>query len=204
MRVAIVDHGQCNIDSIARAVEDCGGTVIRATQADHLSHAGSIVLPGVGAFGNAMRALRQNGLDVAMARKVLEEKTPLLGICLGMHMLTRGSEESEGVPGLGWIDADVRRLVPTLATERVPHVGWNTVDLSRDAALFDGIAKDRDFYFVHSYHVVPGSQDTVLGTTAFCGRFVSAVSRDNIFGVQFHPEKSQKAGFQLLRNFLGL
>ncbi len=203
-RVAIVDYGLCNLDSIARAVEECGGRTRVTKDPRDLVDADSIILPGVGSYGDAMANLRENRLDQAMTERVRGDGVPFLGICLGMQLMAAKGVEGRGAEGLGWIDGEVRRLEPASRAERVPHVGWNEVEPAAHAPLFDGIAPGSDFYFVHSYHLDAAEADDVQGRTPYCNGFVSAVGRDNFFGVQFHPEKSQKAGFRLLANFLDL
>ena len=168
-----------------------------------LGSATRIVLPGVGAFAEAMARLRARGLDEAMAEQVTGQGIPFLGICLGMQLLaTRGTEVRE-TAGLGWIDGEVG-LLDDRPGERIPHIGWNDVEPTADSPLFQGIAPERDFYFVHSYVLRPSRPEDVAALTPYGGGFVSAVHRDNVFGVQFHPEKSQQAGFAILRNFLAL
>lgn len=203
-RVVIVDYGLCNLDSIARAVEECGGRPCVTDDPRDLADADSIILPGVGSYGDAMANLREKRLDEAMAEQVKGNGVPFLGICLGMQLMARQGNEGRGASGLGWIDGEVRKLEPAAPGERVPHVGWNEVEPVADAPLFAGIAPGIDFYFVHSYHLDDVEADDVQGRTPYCDGFVSAIARDNLFGVQFHPEKSQKAGFRLLANFLRL
>ncbi len=200
--VAIIDYGMCNLDSVARAVEECGGAALVTDQPRDLARANRIILPGVGAFPDAMRNLHARGFPAAMEEQVLGKQIPFLGICLGMQLLAERGFEVRETPGLGWIDGEVRRLEPTDEDRRIPHVGWNQVVPARPSPLFEGIAPDRDFYFVHSYAVRPAEEADVLGRTPYAGRFVSAVERGSVFGVQFHPEKSQRVGFQLLRNFM--
>ena len=203
-RVAIIDYGMCNLDSIARAIEECGGDPFVTDQASDLGSANRIVLPGVGAFPDAMGNLRELRLDVAMAEQVLQNGIPFLGICLGMQLLAERGWEVRETEGLGWLSADVRRFEPGESGDRVPHVGWNEVYPTRESALFRGVRPGADFYFVHSFHVDVSDEAQVLARTPYCGQFVSAAERDNVFAVQFHPEKSQKAGFQVLRNFLAI
>ena len=200
--VAIVDYGMCNLDSVGRAVEECGARPVVTEQPRDLAEASRIILPGVGAFPDAMRNLRDRHLDEALREQVIERQIPFLGICLGMQLLASTGLEVSETPGLGWIDGEVRRLEPAESDVRIPHVGWNEVEFPEGSPLFRGIQQRRDFYFVHSYHLQARNEGDVLARTPYCGRFVSAVHRDNIWAVQFHPEKSQKAGFQLLRNFL--
>lgn len=202
--VAIVDYGMCNLGSISRAVEECGGDAKVTDDPRDLADAERIVLPGVGAFGDGIANLRERRLDAALTEEVMGKGKPLLGICLGMQLLGGTGFESEGAQGLGWIPADVPRLEPSATERRIPHVGWNEVQHDGSSPLFRGIPSGKDFYFVHSYHVRCTDPALVLARTPYCGGFVSAIAKGLIFGVQFHPEKSQKTGFQLLRNFLSV
>lgn len=202
-RVAIVDYGMCNLDSVARAIEECGGAPIVTDSARELGTADRIILPGVGAFPDGMQNLRTRGLDVAI-REVAAGGPPLLGICLGMQLLASEGLEGSRTLGLGLIDGTVQRIASNGHAVRIPHIGWNEVDLRRPSPLFDGVASGRDFYFVHSYALVCDRPEDVLASTSYGAGFVAAVERGNVFGVQFHPEKSQKLGLQLLRNFLAL
>src|SRR5512139_919449 len=198
---AIVDYGMCNLDSVARAVDECGGQPVVTAEPKRLRDAAFIILPGVGAFSDAMEHLRRLDFVAALRDRVLGDGVPFLGICLGMQLMaTRGSEGGD-TEGLGLLPAKVVRFEPDAPTTRIPHIGWNSVEPVRPSPLFDGIAPGKDFYFVHSFHVVPESADDVLATTPYCGRFMSAIGRGALYGVQFHPEKSQKVGFRLLQNF---
>lgn len=203
-RTAVIDNGLCNLDSIVRAIEECGGDPFVTTDPSALDQASKIVLPGVGAFEDAMNNLHRSGLTEALSQFVVEQGVPFLGICLGMHLMAQGGEEGGGVEGLGWIDAHVVKMKPRSPEERVPHVGWNEVTATEGLPLFEGIRSGADFYFVHSYHVECADASLVAGTTPYCGGFASVVANRNIMGVQFHPEKSQKPGFRLLKNFLAL
>ena len=201
--VAIVDYGMCNLDSIGRAVEECGGNSLVTDNPKDLNEATHIILPGVGALPDAMENLRALGFDSALDEQVVDNSIPFLGICLGMHMMARRGFEGKETDGLGWIDADVVRLEPNGEDTRIPHIGWNEVyPTTDDSPLFENFNEGTDLYFVHSYHLKCDEEDQVLARTPYGAGFVSAVSRGNLFGVQFHPEKSQKVGFQVLRNFL--
>jgi glutamine amidotransferase len=202
-RVAIVDYGMCNLDSVRRAFEEVGARPYVTDDPGDLDIADRIVLPGVGAFPDAMRNLRARGLDEALAKQVWEKGAPFLGVCLGMQLMAAVGEEVETTDGLGWIDAKCVRFVATETDRRVPHVGWNEVTPAHASPLFAGIPPRTDFYFVHSFHVVC-SPEHVLATTPYCDGFVSAVQREQAFGVQFHPEKSQRFGLRLLENFLAV
>lgn len=202
--VAIVDYGMCNLDSVRRAVEECGGTVVVTDKAQDLKTANRIILPGVGAFPDAMRNIKDMSLDRVLYEQAIEENIPLLGICLGMQLLASKGWEGEETDGLGLIPGEVRRFVPLGADNRIPHVGWDEVHPTQESLLFKDIPPGRDFYFVHSYHFCPKNNANVLAYTPYAGRFVSVVQSGSVFGVQFHPEKSQKMGFQLLKNFLAI
>lgn len=201
-KVAIVDFGLCNLDSIFRAVEQCGGRAKVVTEHSQLSGVDNIVLPGVGTFSDAMRNLSERGLDQALTEQVIYKKIPFLGICLGMQLIANRGTEQGNHNGLGWIKGEVVKLEQRRSDERSLHIGWNEVHYSRRSDLFDGIDNKTDFYFMHSYHLVCEEMQEVVAITPYCGEFTSAVCLGHIFGVQFHPEKSQKAGFQVLRNFL--
>jgi glutamine amidotransferase len=203
-RVAIVDYHLCNVDSVRRAFETLGAKAFITDVPAELAQADRIVLPGVGAFPDAMRNLHDRGLDDALALQVLEEGAPFLGVCLGMQLLATIGHEVTETKGLGWVDGSVGRLTATATDRRIPHVGWNEVRPVVDSPLFAGIPPDADFYFVHSFHMTCGHDDAVLATTPYCGGFVSAVQREHVFGVQFHPEKSQQWGLRLLKNFLAV
>jgi imidazole glycerol-phosphate synthase subunit HisH len=206
-KVAIVDYGLCNLDSVGRAVEECGGTAIVTEKEEDLAKATHIILPGVGAFGDAMRNIKARNLDEILGEQVLAKQIPFLGICLGMQLIASQSEEGGFFDGLGWVDGQVQRLTPPdgdYNTYRVPHIGWNEVYFERETPLSKGIPPASNFYFVHSFKVSPTRPGDVIARTPYCGTFVSGINHDWIFGVQFHPEKSQKAGFKLLKNFLEL
>jgi imidazole glycerol-phosphate synthase subunit HisH len=203
-RVAIVDYHLCNVDSVRRAFETLGAQAFITDVPADLAHADRIVLPGVGAFPDAMRNLHEHGLDDALAIQVLEEGAPFLGVCLGMQLLATIGHEVTETKGLGWVDGSVARLEATETDRRIPHVGWNEVRPVVDSPLFDGIPPNADFYFVHSFHMTGASDAHVLATTPYCGGFVSAVQREHLYGVQFHPEKSQQWGLRLLKNFLAV
>ena len=202
--VALVDYGIGNIDSVRRALQECGAEVVLAAKLADFERCSSIVLPGVGAFGEGMKHLRERGLVEILNEQVLNKKIPFLGICLGMQLLAKKGFENETGDGLGWIDADCALLSPKSEEEHIPHIGWNEVVHDGRSPLFQSLPSGKDFYFVHSYALKCRNPREQLATTPYAGGFASSVGRDNIWGVQFHPEKSQKTGFQLLRNFLSL
>jgi len=203
-KVAIIDYGLCNLDSVARVVEECGAEARITGSTEGLDVATHIILPGVGAFPVAMDYLRENRIDEELGEQVVENKIPFLGICLGMQLMAEKSYEVTECAGLGWIKGAVKRIEPSGEDQRVPHIGWNEVTYKRDSPLFENVSSGKDFYFVHSFHLAAENPDEIIAETPFGAGFVSAVGRDNIFGVQFHPEKSQNIGFQVIKNFLAI
>lgn len=202
MKVAIIDYGVGNLASVAAAVEKVGYKPTVTDDASVIKTADKLILPGVGAFGDGMKLLRERNLIDPLNTAVKSLKTPILGICLGFQLIANKSEEFGEHEGLGWIDADVVRMTPNDASLRVPHVGWNDLYQTGPSVLFEGIEDGSLFYFVHSFKLRPASRDMVIGECDYGGRFVAAIQQDNIFAVQFHPEKSQLSGLALLKNFL--
>lgn len=200
--IGIVDYGLGNLASVAGAVERLGFEPCVSSDAGVLGTCDKLILPGVGAFGDGMRNLREKGLIEPLNALVIEQGMPILGICLGSQLMTRWSEEFGRHDGLGWIDGTVTRIAPDDPELRVPHVGWNGLKQARESGLFEGVSGDALFYYVHGYRI-QADPACVIGTCEYGGRFVAAFERANIFGTQFHPEKSQLAGLSLLRNFLG-
>ncbi len=204
MAIAIIDYGMGNLDSMARAVSECGGEPLVTSSASVLSSATHIILPGVGSFAEAMRNLAASGLIPAIKEQAGGKfRVPFMGVCLGMQLLAGCGFEGGETPGLGLIPGSVVRLEPSADLERIPHVGWNELEIVRPSPLFAGIDDRKDFYFVHSYHFVC-APEFVLATTPYCGKINSVVANGNVFGVQFHPEKSQRSGLRLLKNFLAM
>jgi imidazole glycerol-phosphate synthase subunit HisH len=203
-KVAIIDYGMGNLDSVARAVEVCGGSSVVTCDPADIREANYIILPGVGSFPEAMRNLRDKGIDLIIKEEVVGKRIPFLGICLGMQLLATMGYEGEPCKGLGLISGEVKKFVPDSADIKIPHVGWNEVIFDKPSALFNNIPSGKDFYFVHSYHLVCKDREDVLTRTPYCGDFVSSVFRDNVIGVQFHPEKSMQVGLKLLGNFLSM
>ncbi len=196
--LTIVDYGMGNLRSVQKAFSAVGGSPEVTGDPARVRQSRRLVLPGVGAFGDAMRNLREAGLDAAILESV-GGGTPLLGLCLGLQLLFDEGEEFGHHPGLGIIPGRVRKLP---AGVRVPHVGWNQVEGLRPDPLLEGIPEGDYFYFVHSFYVEPASPGSVLGWTDYGLRFCSVARNGNAWGAQFHPEKSQDAGKRLLRNFL--
>ena len=201
--VVIIDYGMCNLDSVARAVEECGGRPCVTQDPEKLKFATHIILPGVGAFPDAMSNMVNRGFDVAIKEQVKSDEIPLLGICLGMQLMASKGEEGMEVEGLDLIPGIVKRLKPVQDSDRIPHMGWNEVVLEKESPIFTNIPSGSNFYFVHSFHFIC-DKEYVVGKTAYGDGLVSVVNRGNIYGTQFHPEKSQKLGFAVVRNFLKL
>jgi glutamine amidotransferase len=201
MKVLIINYGLGNLASVRRAFEECGADVLVSARPEDLGEAERIILPGVGAFPDGMANLHAAGWPVQIRQALQNNSVQLLGICLGMQLLAEQGEEGSLTPGLGLIRGTVRRL-QSPSTERIPHVGWNEVHPTQPSTLLAGINAGTDFYFVHSYHFAATSQGSVLATTPYCGTFASVVREGNVWGTQFHPEKSSKPGFRLIRNFL--
>lgn len=202
MKIGVVNYGMGNLGSVRRALEDIGADVVIVEHPSRLSEVGRIVLPGVGAFGEGMERLRQAGWVDVLQEVVIQQRMPMLGICLGMQMLATTGDEGGLVPGLGLVPGQVQRLDILGCKLRIPHVGWNDVRCKVDDVLFNAIPDLSDFYFVHSYAFVPEDVGHVIATVPY-GLDVTAVIRNgNVFGCQFHPEKSSKAGRQLLKNFM--
>lgn len=202
--VTVIDYGMGNLDSVKRALEVCGGVVTITSDPNKIIKAERLILPGVGAFTAGMAQLSTHGLVTTILEAVNQQQVPLLGICLGMQLLATVGFEGGEVAGLGIIPGEVK-LLNIKHEERLPHVGWNEVIQEKNSPIFVNISNGKDFYFVHSYHFVCQDKDDVVAITPFGEKsFISAVQKGRVFGVQFHPEKSQKPGFQLLRNFLAI
>jgi glutamine amidotransferase len=200
--VALIDLDAGNVRSVSNALTHLGVEHRRVHSTEDLEGATHVILPGVGAFAAFMERLVARGFDQALKAAVFERGAAFLGICVGLQVLAdRGLEFGE-TPGLGWIPGRCVRLdAAAEAGLPVPHVGWNTVRSTRPDPLFEGLDADATFYFVHSYHLSPSNPDTVLATTDYGGAVTAAVGKGRVWGVQFHPEKSQHAGLRLLRNF---
>lgn len=202
MSVLIIDYGMGNLGSVKRAFEECGAQVFISSEPQELKSATHIVLPGVGAFNDGMSNLFQRGWVPEIKEAALKDKIPMLGICLGMQLLADKGYEGGETSGLGLVPGEVRLLEPDPPATRIPHIGWNEVYKTKQSSLLSNIPDGTDFYFVHSYHFRASNREHVIATTPYCGGFVSAVMLNNVFGVQFHPEKSSRPGFQLIKNFL--
>jgi glutamine amidotransferase len=199
-RIAILDYGMGNLRSVEKALEHVGVTAAITNDAGEVRSADGVILPGVGAFPRAMERIRELGLDELVAER-RQEAVPILGICLGLQLLFDASSELGGADGLGLLEGSVGELEADGL--KVPHIGWEPVRWERDSRLTDGIPSETPFYFVHSFAPRPRPDD-LLGSALYGSRFACAAERDNVFGVQFHPEKSSAAGLRLLSNFAGV
>jgi glutamine amidotransferase len=203
--ITIVDYGVGNVGSIQNMLKKVGARSVVASSSDEILRATKLILPGVGAFDAGMDTLARSGLLDSLNRKALEEKTPVLGLCLGMQLMTRGSQEGK-LPGLGWVDADTCKFDAAAASGlKVPHMGWNLVAPAKQSPILKGFSPDTRFYFVHSYYVRCDDEADPLLKSAYGGvSFDAAFQHQNLFGVQFHPEKSHRFGMWLLKNFTEL
>jgi len=209
MRVGVIDYGVGNLGSVVRALEELRVTPILISRAIDMHTVDSLILPGVGNFSDCVKLLQDGGWVQALRQEVIAESKPLLGVCLGMQLLATSSMEgltentSIGAHGLNFIPGRVESLKSLGCRLRIPHVGWNEVTSNSNVlGLFDGIPDGTDFYFVHSYAFVPDDTKHILATTVYDIPVTAAVRCGHIWGTQFHPEKSSRAGFQLLRNFI--
>jgi glutamine amidotransferase len=200
--VIIVDYGMGNLGSIENMLKKVGIEAVVSSDKTMIKKADKLILPGVGAFDNGMKNLTERGLIPLLNEKALQEKTPILGLCLGMQLFTRHSEEGK-LPGLGWMDAETVsfKFGGANANLKVPHMGWNTIQICQPHPLFVEMDTETRFYFVHSYHVICRDTTAVLAQTDYGYVFTSAIAKENILGVQFHPEKSHKFGLKLFKNF---
>lgn len=200
--IGIIDYGMGNLKSVYNALDLLGADVILSSKPEELQRADKLILPGVGAFGDGISNLRKMGLADFMNAEVLENKKPILGICLGMQLLAKEGFERGRHEGLGWIDASVRKFELADKGLKVPHVGWNEVTFVGENPIFKGIKSGNCFYFVHSYHMACNENADVAATCEYGYAFTASVRKGNIFGTQFHPEKSQEAGLKILENYI--
>lgn len=202
--IVIVDYGMGNIQSVLRKFSLLGIIPAVSKNPAMIKNADKLVLPGVGHFGKAIENLKTLGLYDTLNEKVLTHKTPILGICLGMQLMTNGSEEGDSI-GFGWVDAEVKKFsIDNTLDYKVPHSGWNSVEIVKDSRLMNGISNQSEFYFVHSYLCSCNDKEDVLNVTNYEMQFDAAFEKDNIFGVQYHPEKSFEVGKILINNFIQL
>lgn len=200
--IAIIDYDAGNIKSVEKALQKLGQEVVVTRDAEVILGADKVILPGVGAFGDAMANLRNYGLD-RVIYQVVEKGTPFLGICLGLQLLFERSDETPGVPGLGILKGEICRI-PDGEGLKIPHMGWNNLRLQNEGRLFAGMQQDSYVYFVHSYYLKAEEESIVKATCDYGVHIHASVEKDNIFACQFHPEKSSDVGLQILKNFVEL
>lgn len=201
-RVVVIDIGIGNLTSVANAFRTLPCDVEVAHDPGALAGATHVVLPGVGAFGDGMALLRVGGWIEPLDRIVAAGEVPILGVCLGMQLLAAVGTEHGTHAGLGWLDGRCVRLEAGELSLRIPQIGWNEVQVQRPCSLYDGLAQGTDFYFLHSYVLRPDDDDVITATCSYGTSFAASVHQGNVYGVQFHPEKSQRAGLTLLANFV--
>ena len=200
--IAIIDYDAGNLKSVEKALVSLGEDCIVTRDAETILGADKVILPGVGAFGDAMEKLHRFGL-VEVIRKVAATGTPFLGICLGLQLLFRSSDESPGVEGIGLLDGEIVSIPPKEGY-KIPHMGWNSLNIKPQARLFDGIANNSYVYFVHSYYLKAEDENIVAASTEYSTHIHASVESGNIFACQFHPEKSSDVGLRILKNFASL
>ena len=200
--IAIIDYDAGNLRSVEKALQALGEETVITRDREEILAADRVILPGVGAFGDAMEKLHQYGL-VEIIRQVVQKGTPFLGICLGLQLLFEESEESQGVPGLGILKGKIRRI-PNTPGLKIPHMGWNSLILRPGTRLFSGLGEDPYVYFVHSYYLEAADPEIVAASADYGVVIHAAVESGNVFACQFHPEKSSDTGLQILKNFISL
>jgi glutamine amidotransferase len=200
--IVVVDYGVGNLGSIVNMFKKVGVKAMASSDPHVIEDAEKLILPGIGAFDAGMQKLNERNLGPLLTRQVMKKRIPVLGLCLGLQLMTAGSQEGK-LAGLGWFDAETVRYKfgAEQSHLKVPHMGWNTIEIRRPHPLLDGLDVDSRFYFVHSFYVRCHNAEAVLAETDYGGYFHSIVGRDNIVGAQFHPEKSHKYGMRLLKNF---
>lgn len=203
--IVIVNYGSGNIQAIANIYKELNIEYRVASTAEELANAEKLILPGVGAFDKTMSCLIDSGLKQQLDELVLVKKVPVLGICVGMQIMSNSSEEGE-LPGLGWIDGKVKKFDISKIKHKphLPHMGWNSIKPTLKHPILEGIEEEKGFYFIHTYYFSCSDPENMLTSTEYGGEFSSAVYKENIFGAQFHPEKSHSNGIRLLKNFANL
>ena len=209
MSIAVIDYGSGNLKSAAKALEAAANNInvdskiIVTSNLEVIKKSNKIILPGQGSFRDCYLGIKKiPGLEDALNEFVLVKKKPIFGICVGMQLFAKIGYESQETKGFGWIDATVRKINNINKTLKLPHMGWNQIEFKEDFALFSGLKNKSHMYFVHSYELITKQRDCIIATANYGNSIIAAVAKDNIFGTQFHPEKSQKNGLKILENFL--
>ena len=209
MSIAVIDYGSGNLKSAAKALETAANNInssfkiVVTSDPKTIKQSDKIVLPGQGSFRDCYLGIKKiPGLNETLNEFVLVKKKPIFGICVGMQLFAKTGYESEETKGFGWIDAAVKKINNINKTLKLPHMGWNQIEFKKDFALFSGLENKSHMYFVHSYELTTKQKDCIVATTSYGNQIIVAVAKENIFGTQFHPEKSQKNGLKILENFL--
>jgi len=209
MSISVIDYGSGNLKSAAKALEttanniNTSSKIVVTSDPKTIKESDKIVLPGQGSFRDCYLGIKKiPGLNETLNEFVLEKKKPILGICVGMQLFAKTGYESQETKGFGWIDAEVRKINNMNKKLKLPHMGWNEIELKKDCFLFSNLENKSHMYFVHSYELITKQKDYVVATTNYGRPIAAAVAKENIFGTQFHPEKSQKNGLKILENFL--
>ena len=203
-KIVIIDYGMGNLRSVEKKMIRAGADVIISNKTAEIQAADKLILPGVGNFANGIKKLNEYNIWDVLNEKVFVDKTPILGICLGMQLMAKYSKEGD-VKGLGWFDAEVVKFsVSDKLKYKVPHMGWNNAEGHNNRSIFQGLSKEAMFYFVHSYHIHCNDEKDILSSTKYDYLFTSAIQKDNIYGTQFHPEKSHDWGELVFKNFIEL
>ena len=211
MCIAVIDYGSGNLKSAAKALEvavnnvNLSSKIVVTSDPKIIKQSEKIVLPGQGSFRDCYLGINKiPGLDETLNEFVLEKKKPILGICVGMQLFAKTGYESQETKGFGWIDGEVRKINNINKTLKLPHMGWNEIELKKDCFLFSNIKNKSHVYFIHSYEFATKQKDCVVATTDYGNSIIASVAKDNIVGTQFHPEKSDKTGLQIIQNFINL
>ena len=199
---AIIDYDAGNIRSVEKALQSLSEEAVVTRDRDTILNADRVILPGVGAFGDAMEKIRRYGLEEVI-REVVSQRTPFLGICLGLQLMFERSDESDGVAGLGLLNGEILRI-PESEELKIPHIGWNSLTFPNRGRLFEGIPENSYVYFVHSYYLKAADERIVTAATEYGATIHASVEKDNIFACQFHPEKSSDVGLKILKNFISI
>ena len=209
MYITVIDYGSGNLKSAAKALETAANNIsvkskiMVTSDPEVIKKSNKVILPGQGSFRDCYLGIKKiSGLESALNEFVLVKKNPILGICVGMQLFAKIGYESQETKGFGWIDATVKKINNINKTLKLPHMGWNQIEFKKDFALFSGLENKSHMYFVHSYELTTKQKDCIVATTSYGNQIIVAVAKENIFGTQFHPEKSQKNGLKILENFL--